>query len=150
MRIIVKGKNENITNKELVYAARFFADMIMTKRLSSTLDVEIVFRKKMDFQGYMECIDSEARPKDFSVSLRKNLTKKKALLTLAHEMVHVKQYARGELKYLWRAGHDKWNGKIVSRDTHYFDKPWEIEAFGRELGLYERYIEHKRENKIKF
>lgn len=45
------------------------------------------------------------------------------LTTLAHEMVHVKQFARGELN----ESLTKWKNKDCS-DTEYWDQPWEIEA----------------------
>lgn len=55
--------------------------------------------------------------------------------TLAHEMVHVKQYLRGELdssgnKYKWKGRNaDGWQ---------YDNQPWEKEAYGREKALYEK------------
>lgn len=48
------------------------------------------------------------------------------LATLAHEMVHVKQFARGELN----ESLTRWKNKDCS-DTEYWDQPWEVEA--REL-----------------
>jgi len=43
--------------------------------------------------------------------------------TLAHELVHVKQFARGELTHNLQY----WKGKDCS-DTDYWKQPWEIEA----------------------
>ena len=45
------------------------------------------------------------------------------LSTLAHEMVHVKQFARGELS----SSLQHWKGRDHS-DTDYWDQPWEKEA----------------------
>ena len=56
-------------------------------------------------------------------------------------MVHVKQWARGELKDVMK-GYSlcKWKGKVFDTDkVEYYDAPWEIEAFGREYGLYIRW-----------
>jgi hypothetical protein len=59
----------------------------------------------------------------------------RVLKTLAHELVHVKQYIRGELS--WRDAGLLWKG--VSHNPknmlHYYDLPYEIEANGREYGL---------------
>ena len=58
------------------------------------------------------------------------------LQNFAHEMVHVKQWARGELKDVMR-GYSlcKWKGELVDTEkVEYYDTPWEIEAFGREYG----------------
>jgi hypothetical protein len=58
-------------------------------------------------------------------------------------MVHVKQYALGEMKDS-RISLDLvyWRGEEYdSSKVHYYDWPWEIEAAGRETGLYVRYME---------
>ena len=48
-------------------------------------------------------------------------------------MVHVKQYARREL----HSDKHVWMGKTVDPDdVNYWDRPWEIEAHGRPLGLF--------------
>lgn len=151
MKVNVTGsKNEKITKKEIYCAAKFYGSLLMSKRLLKNLVVSINCGNTGSYHGFIEFLDDNHRPKEFLISVRKDLPKRKLLITLAHEMVHVKQYAKGELKYLYKGGLDKWQGKIIARKTHYFDKPWEIEAFGRELGLYERYIEYKKKNKIKF
>jgi hypothetical protein len=57
-------------------------------------------------------------------------------LTLAHEMVHVKQYAKGQLKQITNrkgAVHYTWMGKKC--EESYYDCPWELEAFSRERVL---------------
>ena len=57
------------------------------------------------------------------------------LKTLAHEIVHVKQYVMGELR--WRDAGLLYKG--VNHDPEnlmeYFELPYEIEAYGREKGL---------------
>jgi hypothetical protein len=63
------------------------------------------------------------------------------LAVLAHEMVHVKQYVNGEL-----VDHGKycsWHGKKYEEtelsSEEYFFSPWEVEAFGMQVGLYRMY-----------
>ncbi len=57
------------------------------------------------------------------------------LKTLAHEIVHVKQYVLGELR--WRDAGLLYKG--VNHEAmslmEYFELPYEIEAYGREKGL---------------
>ena len=65
------------------------------------------------------------------------------LETVAHEMVHVKQYARREMND-WSYMEDKyykWKNQMVPANTDYWDLPWEIEANGREIGLFIRWAE---------
>lgn len=59
-------------------------------------------------------------------------------LSLAHELVHVKQLASGVLKQL-RSGHT-WAGKRYSKKTPYLDQPWEIDAFSRQELIFRRAI----------
>jgi hypothetical protein len=66
---------------------------------------------------------------------------RKLLETVAHEMVHVKQYARGELYQGSRIAKHRWQGKWISNNVDYWDHPWEIEAHGREAGLFIRWAE---------
>jgi hypothetical protein len=61
-------------------------------------------------------------------------------MTLAHELVHVKQLAKGILKY-GRNGSNIWAGKNYKKSTKYLDRPWEIEAFSKQELILRRAIE---------
>lgn len=63
---------------------------------------------------------------------------------LAHEMVHVKQYVKGELVDHGR--YCSWHGKKYAAEVdinseEYFFSPWEVEAYGMQVGLYRMYLE---------
>ncbi len=60
-------------------------------------------------------------------------------VTLAHEMVHVKQIAKGYLKTV--NGVNYWNGRRYSNRTKYLNQPWEIEAFSKQELLFRRAID---------
>lgn len=76
------------------------------------------------------------RPRDFVITMTGRFEILRSLMIVAHEMVHVKQYARKELGYCGRSGRSKWQGSLVNDDDiSYWDLPWEIEAHGREKGL---------------
>ena len=59
--------------------------------------------------------------------------------TLAHEMVHVRQMAKGILKSV-KNGHT-WAGKRYSNKTKYLDMPWEQDAFARQEIIFRRAID---------
>ena len=62
-------------------------------------------------------------------------------------MVHVKQYARRELN----PNKEVWLGKTYNpKSISYWDLPWEIEAHGREVGLFIRYCEENKLAKYKW
>ena len=60
-------------------------------------------------------------------------------ITLAHEMVHVKQLARGTLKCI--DGVTYWKGKRYRKNHKYLNQPWEIEAFSKQELLFRRTLE---------
>lgn len=61
-------------------------------------------------------------------------------ITLAHEMVHVKQMAKGYLKGDGKGNHF-WCGKKYSKKTKYLDMPWELDAFARQEIILRKAIE---------
>ena len=73
----------------------------------------------------------------------KRVTKSSLLdigLTLAHEMVHVRQLAKGQMKFLPNQAR-VWMGKRYNKRTHYLDQPWELDAFARQEILFRKAIE---------
>ena len=60
--------------------------------------------------------------------------------TLAHEMVHVRQLAKGQLKYLTKQNR-LWMGRRYTKKTRYLDQPWEQDAFARQEIIVRRAIE---------
>ena len=106
--------------------------------------LEITVRlTKCEDHGYCmaESEDRADRPRTFEIEINKDLKLRDLLQTVAHEMVHVKQYARGELYESTRKGKWRWQGKWMSNNVDYYDEPWEIEAHGREYGLFRRWAE---------
>ena len=81
------------------------------------------------------------RPREFDVDINTQQRLRRLLETVAHEMVHVKQFARGELYESTRRNKHRWQGKWLNTDPKYWDQPWEIEAHGREVGLFIQWAE---------
>ena len=59
--------------------------------------------------------------------------------TLAHELTHVAQMARGTLK-ITKNGR-RWNGRYYRKDYPYLDQPWEIQAFAQQEIVLRRALE---------
>jgi hypothetical protein len=146
MIVSVRGGSK-AQKRDLMDATHSYARQLMTDRLSTKLDIEIILMKDLLFvegvQGDCTWEDSSYRPREFTIRIDRKNWPLIPLKTLAHEMVHVKQFARSELK---DAGNDhKWLGKRFSGKTEYDKMPWEIEAAGREATLLIRYlVETKR------
>ena len=60
-------------------------------------------------------------------------------ITLAHELTHVAQFAKGTLQLTPRG--KRWKGKFYPTDYPYLDQPWEVQAFARQEILFRRAIE---------
>ena len=74
----------------------WFVDKYIGKRYK--LDFHIVTKglKRECLYGQMLCLDSATRPRFFEIQIHNGLSKWDYLVTLAHEMVHVKQRVKGE------------------------------------------------------
>jgi hypothetical protein len=73
---------------------------------------------------------------------------KKVLIDLGHELVHTKQYMNNEL-FDYVSGAVRYRGEHFDYDVHdeenYYNSPWEIEAYGREWGLYRMFTSKLKE-----
>jgi hypothetical protein len=92
--------------------------------------------------------DDDSLPTKFEIRADAYLGIEDLLRTIAHELVHVKQYMLGEMYEDLFGAITVFNGKSYSNsnsdDDNYWDSPWEIEAYGREEGLYRRFIIEKK------
>jgi hypothetical protein len=138
-------QKENILRKELTYATEWMANLLMGPRLPPKLDLHFEF-KEMEHLGLCSVEDCESYPRSFLIEIKKGMCRKEILGSIAHELVHVKQFARRELVSFCPSKNPKYLGKEVKGDICYWDQPWEIEAFGREIGLVTRYEEHLLSN----
>jgi hypothetical protein len=91
-------------------------------------------------EGTCMVMESNSRntPIEFELELNRENNTKTTLFNLAHELVHVKQFALRELN----EEQTTWHGKHYDDDKiDYWDLPWEIDAYGRERGLYTRFVQ---------
>lgn len=120
--------------------AVFSANKLMSTRLANSLEIDILLIPDLGKKAgvYGDCIweDQPYRPKEFTIRVDSKMSLRNIAETVAHEMVHVKQWAKGELHEMQKVAKTKFNGTLFSKDTEYWDRPWEIEAHGREKGLF--------------
>jgi Zn-dependent peptidase ImmA (M78 family) len=94
-----------------------------------TVNVEIKIKRFGNDTSYGYCLQESKR--DYEIEVNRNLRLRDMLTTIAHEMVHVKQYVRNEML-------------PNEYDIDYWDRPSEIEAHGRETGLFIRWAEQEK------
>ena len=147
MILHIKGSNKAF--RKLVESATwFYAEKLMGKRLMSGLEITINLKKnllsKVGFEGTAIWEDDNYRPREFIIELDTTVKIRNLPITLAHEMVHVKQWAKDEMyEYMNVAGMVRFKGEKVHMEIiDYWDYPWEIEAYGKQLGLFVRFCEH--------
>jgi len=146
MLVNVKGSNKGVRTLVEV-AAEWYAEKLMGKRLTNGLGINIKLDrnllKKDNMEGSAIYDDDTRRPKNFTVELDSTCSIRNILITLAHEMVHVKQWAKDEMyEYYNTPKMVRFKGKKFNMDdVDYWDYPWEIEAYGRQLGLFVRFCE---------
>ena len=149
MEVNIKGGSQ--TQKKYVKSiAEFCCKKLMPRMTQSlTLNYHIKDFGKDETLGYCLPDDNadETRPREFNIELNKDSKLRRLLETTAHEIVHAKQFARGELYWSSIKGQNRWKGKWLSNNKNavkdYWDNPWEIEAHGRECGLFVRWAEQE-------
>ena len=110
----------------------------------TTLDITVKLKRPNGALGY--CLELDDK-RTFEIEADRTQRMRKLLETIAHEMVHVKQYARRELHPV----HETWCGKTYNPEkVSYWDLPWEIEAHGREVGLFVRWAEQEKLGHLKW
>ena len=132
--MIVTGK----IPKRHLSAIHFFAEQLFTPQKRRHLYLNVKYRKKMDYLGLASVEDYNVlgMPNSFLIEICRN-TEEEMLKSLAHELVHVLQYSRGELNEqmtLWRGR------KINADEIPYFEQPWEQEAIKLEQKLYDAFL----------
>ena len=88
-----------------------------------TLDIYVEF-SKIDAYGY--CMEEDEKGRVFTLTLQKGMGLFDLVSTICHEMIHLKQYAKRELRNV--NGKTMWKSKDHT-NTLYDDAPWEKEAY---------------------
>lgn len=156
MQIELNSKLSENTNNKIIRAANFYANILMDPRMVRKVFLDIEVGKKFHMMG--EAIDEDGvkNPRFFTIKLRNAKGDDNIFQTLAHEMVHIKQMCRNELitgvmvaKGNTVSAACRWKDELwkpTRKEHKYFDAPWEIEAFGREVGMYQRWMAHDKES----
>ena len=117
--------------------------------------------KKYKAWAVYDGLDEEANKK-FTIVLnykrinklgKKPITRlKNVLIDLGHELVHVSQYLNNEI-FDYKNGDVRYKG-LVFDASHYIDEekyyfsPWEVAAYGMELGLYRVFCSKLKEERL--
>ncbi len=172
MKVKLRQRGGRKHHETLEKALRFYADSLMPDELAETLDVTLAMRNS-GFGGKNIAAKCEA-PVDrddttstshteFRIAIRRDMLLRDQLASLAHEMVHVSQRAKGRLRYLFCRPKEKatiirnaadffrsfaswhviWEQEDLGPAEHvpYWTCPWEVEARKLETRLCNSFFE---------
>lgn len=114
----------NKKQRDLVNDVAYWCINKLMPRMKN-LDIEIQINNLKDSAvGYcMMGYDN----RNYELEVDKKLDEDEMIVTVCHEMVHVKQYARKELTCV--GVQSRWKGEAVGSRVQYHNLPWEKEAF---------------------
>ena len=152
MEIKIHARNIDDKLRVALYAMTEFAmaRLVPSKRLRNNVSINVHLKHHEEGGEAMLSEDADRyRPRDFKVIIDHHQAEiddygrtrtdtewgHTILRTLAHELVHVKQYLVGDLT--WRDRGMLWRGVIFAPEylTDQLETPYEVEAYGKEKGL---------------
>ena len=137
MKIKTRKFKNRILSRFIREATEFYLQRLLPRSKYSKIVIDVIGRDIIDSEGSCEPVDVNR----YVIELKKGMSLELSLITLAHEIVHVKQYAQKELKVIHIRNDlvDVWKGKRY-RNVDYIDQPWEQEAFSMDEDLYHDFL----------
>jgi hypothetical protein len=125
------------------YSKRLCEDVVswfVSKHLPRhKLEIEVLHRgmKREGAYGYCDVAGRHYNPREFLIELDTHMDKETYTKTLIHELYHVLQFCRGELKL--KSSKRYYKGECME-DLEYYEQPHEIAARWNERILYQQYL----------
>ena len=124
IKIVSRSKVRKLT---VDLTTRFLRKELKLEKSKFTLMINIIpgLRKQHGFNGMV----AQTGDRDITMIVDSRLGEGDLIQCVAHEMVHVKQIAKGQLT-IGKRNTQLWLGQRVN--VVYHERPWEQEAFARE------------------
>lgn len=138
MNVLVTGCKDLALRDELLVASHFFGKLLLSRQMLPHIDIEIVMKTATKDLGCCSVTyyNDWYKPRQFEIVLKRHKSYKNTIATLAHEMVHMKQFAKGELNLDLTRWHKT---PIDTEQMLYQEWPWEVEASACEYIMYNLY-----------
>jgi hypothetical protein len=106
------------------------------------LEIEVLHRglKREGALGYCDVAGETVRPREFLIEMDTHLDKKTYATVLIHELIHLRQWVKGELKL--KASKRYFRGECMD-DLQYWEQNHEIQAHYYENILYQEYLKDR-------
>lgn len=128
--------------KGIQCAIEWMLTALLGKRLTANIELRVQFLSELEGSvGDCEWIDNNIAPRKFLIRISQSQSKRQQLITLAHELVHLKQFATNQLfDYAINSDLSRWQRrKIDSTKYAYRDLPWEQDAYTAQQFLFHAY-----------
>lgn len=135
---IINSPDKKFTPYVRKCALFYIEYLIPNRRLRDNLSIKIKFNKKINYWGlaYIDDYNKNNKPRKFIIEVHPWIGAKEIFKTLAHEMVHVRQFAKGHTN----ESLSKWKGVAINADNiDYYHHPWEMEAYSLETCLFMKF-----------
>jgi hypothetical protein len=134
--VIVIGSEDARAVKEKIF--QYLDELEVSKNIRLTVNFTLKLAEHVEGMTFCQNYPDADAYQLIQVRIDSRLNEMQQRLVLAHEMVHVKQFAKGELKVL---SNQKvmWKGKFYFRRTYSQETPWEKEAFRADDQLVKQY-----------
>jgi hypothetical protein len=139
----------------------YCANKLLSKQMLNNIRIDVHLKNWKGRVLYGQCWyeDCNIRPRHFKINVNRNLHSSLFLSTLCHEMIHVRQYAKGQIRDRYKPEyHTQWvKEDLTPSHFHHKDKvvysinaaqrtfgekePWEAEAKLLEWELFSSMIE---------
>lgn len=142
MNVSVHGYKRKIYEDEIKNASFFYAIKLLSTQMINNIDVEIYIINGLQDLGTCTIthFNRWGKPRFFEIQLKHSKIVENMICTLAHEFVHLKQFAYEQLN----DENTIWHGcSIDSEVIPYHDLPWEVEATCLEPILFNDYKHYK-------
>jgi len=144
MVLSVRGgsKFQNALVREVV---QFYHEKELSRYTAIQLEIKLSKGLVEEYGMYGCCCpETTYRPREFEIEVEKTLSYEELIKTMLHELIHVKQYVKGELveeRAGSACGATTWKKKDHTK-TPYSKQPWERQAFKNEEKLYQDFMSH--------
>lgn len=120
-------------------AVEYAGQKLLSKKIRENLEINVKLKDGLQENvAEVEWLDDNVRPRMFEMAIDRTQSEMLQVICIMHEMVHVRQYATGDLVQSMKdSKNNKWKKTEWVDDTKvpYYELPWEIEAHGREKGM---------------
>lgn len=153
-KIYLRGGSKEL-KRQIRHAANWMLFDQLGKRLAPKIEVMIYLASGLEERegivgdcGIGGC--ETVRPKEYEIRLELNQDTPDFYRTLAHEIVHLRQWAKDQMYEYENERHAvRFKGKKYNmEDMDDDDYPWEVEAYSIQEDIYSRYISSHKLSEI--